>query len=317
MKEKHLARIYLLEAIREFFKTKNFLDVLTPPAVQNPGMEAHIHPYALWKTRENKLDDLYLHTSPEFCMKELLSEGLENIFTLSYVFRDEPKSEVHRRQFIMLEWYRKEVSYQQIMKDCQELFNFCSTYLKEKGVPTVAPVEIKKYTIQEIFKKTLNIDILNYLETKTLRKLIEDKFPEVPLPKEKLTWDDLYFLLFLNKIEPKLIGKSPWLLFEFPHHLSAYSTLKKEDPRVCERFEIYWQGLELGNCFNELTDPVEQKNRLQKQSELKQNIYNYSLPKPTKFIAVMDKGLPTSAGIAMGVERLLLALTGISNPFWD
>jgi lysyl-tRNA synthetase class 2 len=317
MKEKHLARIYLMEAIREFFRERDFLDVLTPPAVQNPGMETHIHPYTLWKTREKKQDDLYLHTSPEFCMKELLSEGLNNIFTLSYVFRDEPKSQTHRPQFIMLEWYRKGATYQEIMKDCGELFNYCSNYLENKGIPTTGPTEIKKYTIQEIFKEFLNIDILNYLESKNLRILIKDKFPEVPLPEESLEWDDLFFLLFLNKIEPKLTGKSPWLLFEFPYQLAAYSTLKKEDPRVCERFEIYWEGLELCNCFNELTDPIEQKKRILNQGNLKKEIYGYSLSHPEKFLAVMDKGLPPSAGVALGVERLLSALTGIDSPFWD
>ncbi|RLA63253.1 MAG: hypothetical protein DRQ88_12150 [Epsilonproteobacteria bacterium] len=317
MKEKHLARIYLLEAIREFFKKRNFLDVLTPPAVQNPGMEAHIHPFALWKTRENKLDNLYLHTSPEFCMKELLSLGLENIFTLSYVFRDEPNSPIHRPQFMMLEWYRKNANYLQIMDDCQKLFNFCADYLDKKGISTAKAIKIKKYTIQNIFKEFLDLDILDFLEAKKLRALIKDKFADVPLPKSELEWDDLYFLLFLNEIEPKLSGDSPWLLYEFPHHLSAYSTIKKEDPRVCERFEIYWNSLELCNCFNELTDPIEQKDRILKQAELKKELYGYSLPTPSKFLDVMNQGLPASSGIAMGVERLLSAITGISDPFWD
>jgi len=317
MKEKHLARIFLLEAIREFFKEKGFLDVLTLPAVQNPGMETHIHPFGLWRTKEKKPGPIYLHTSPEFCMKELLSIGLENIFTLSYVFRDEPDSPVHRNQFVMLEWYRKNANYHQIMKDSEELFNFCSKHLETRGIKTSGPTQFKKYTISEIFKKFLDIDILNYLQVEPLRDLIKNNFSDVPLPEFHLEWDDLFFLLFLNKIEPKLVGDDPWLLFEFPHHLCAYSTLKKEDPRVSERFEIYWKGLELANCFNELTDPVEQKNRLEKQAKLKEDLYHYHLPYPLKFMEVMNEGIPKSAGIALGVERLLSALTGITDPFWD
>src|SRR4051812_919411 len=92
----------LIQLIRNYFGQQGFLDVLTPPAVENPGMEVHIHPFQLHSVAKNNLKPLYLHTSPEFCMKELLTrteEGLEKIFTLSYCFRDEPESPIHRSQF--------------------------------------------------------------------------------------------------------------------------------------------------------------------------------------------------------------------------
>jgi lysyl-tRNA synthetase class 2 len=269
--KKHLARIYLIDAIRRFFVNKGFLDVLTPPAVANPGMETHIHPFKLWKTKEKAPSELYLHTSPEFYLKELLSLGFEKIFSLSYVFRDEPESPHHRPQFIMLEWYRKNVSYEQLMTDCQDLINFCAEELNKKGIAATKK-KIQKATVSEIFFQFLNLDILQYLDALALENLIKNHFPEIPLPKEKLSWEDLYFLLFLNKIESRLNTDWPWIIYEFPFPLKAYSTLKKQAPRVCQRFELFWKGLEIGNCFNELTDTKEQKIDLN-SSPLKKRIF--------------------------------------------
>ncbi|MBT6325164.1 MAG: EF-P lysine aminoacylase GenX, partial [Bdellovibrionales bacterium] len=103
MNKQHLKLFSLISIIRQFFAKENFIDVLTPPAVQNPGMETHIHPFKVSSMLEQeKESSLFLHTSPEFCMKELLSEGLSKIFTISYCFRDEPTSIQHRAQFLML-----------------------------------------------------------------------------------------------------------------------------------------------------------------------------------------------------------------------
>jgi elongation factor P--(R)-beta-lysine ligase len=311
----HLSRFQLIETIRTFFKNDGFIDVITPPAVENPGMETHIHPFQLKSLKDRKDLPLFLHSSPEFCMKELLSLGMEKIFTISYSFRDEPNSPIHRPQFLMLEWYRANERYEKIMEDCQNLINYCL----QKFPANVNSGLIVKKTIQEIFQETIKVDILEYLTKEKIIALIREKFPEVPLPQDTLDlgWDDCFFLLFLNKVEPLLDTETPLLIYEYPSLLSAYSTLKKEDPRVCERFEIYWRNMELCNCFNELTDPVEQRKRLNEQGNLKKNLYGYSLPYPKKFQSAMDKGLPSSCGIALGVERLLSALTGSENPFWD
>lgn len=312
MKDNYMAQIHLLDAIREFFKINNFHDVLTPPAVSNPGMEVHIHPFQMAHARNAELSSMYLHTSPEFWMKKLLSEGLEKIFTLSYCFRDEPNSPIHRSQFIMLEWYRKNEFYTQIMDDCFNLLIHCHSYLKNHGIAvTELPQGFQpiRKTIQEIFQEILNFDILNYLDRISLKELIAEKFNDVPLPLEECAWDDYFFLLFLNKIEPEL-SKYPFLiLYNYPAELSALSTINKEDPRVCDRFELYCNGVELANCFHELTDIDEQKKRFQDQAELKKELYHYQLPEPKMLYEALEKGLPTSSGIALGIERLLLFLT--------
>lgn len=307
-KDAVIAQAHLIKSIRSFFEKEKFLDVITPPMVQNPGMETHIHPFQVAHTQTNSMSEWYLHTSPEFHMKELLSQGLENIFTISYAFRDEPLAPNHRPQFLMLEWYRKNAHYTQIMNDCENLFSFCL----EKEI------QIERATIKEIFEDMLNIDILNFLDKKDLKELIIKNFKDIPLPVmgEELAWDDYYFLLFLNKIEPHLAHYPFLLLSEFPYHLSALSTLKKSDPRVCERFEIYANGIELCNCFNELTDLEVLKKRFNEQALEKKNLYGYELPEPKIIYEAMTRGLPNSSGIALGIERLLKVFSSLENPFW-
>lgn len=280
-------------------------------------MEVHIHPFALHSVVQNKIIKKFLHTSPEFCLKQLLSDKSENIdkvFSMGYCFRDEPDSPIHRNQFIMLEWYRKHERYEKIMSDVEELLNYClkSTLPLRQDMKNQT---LTKITMQELFQQILNINILKYLDVPSIKKLLT-QFPEVPVPAIDLEWDDYFFLLYLNKIEPEIAKYPLLLIYEFPAPLSALSTLKSSDPRVCERFEVYVNGVELCNCFNELTDPVEQRRRFSEQNKLKQKLYKYQLPEPSEFYQAMDRGLPPSAGIALGVERLLFALCEIENPFF-
>lgn len=321
-KVKLQAQFQLLWAIRQFFSKQGFQDVMPPPMVTNPGMETHIHPFKVGHANTLRFSEWYLNTSPEFHMKELLSMGFDNIFSLGYAFRDEPNATNHRPQFLMLEWYRTNAHYTKIMDDCEELFKFSVQSLHEKNLPVdqdLLKTNFQRATIQEIFNDMLNVDILNFLDKKDLKELIEKDFKDVPLPVlgEELSWDDYYFLLFLNKIEPHLAHYPYLLLYEFPNHLSALSTIKESDPRVCERFEIYAKGVELCNCFNELRDIKIQKERFLQQADEKQKLYGYSLPEPTVLYSALEKGFPPSAGIALGVERLLKVLSGIENPFWD
>lgn len=312
----------LIQLIRNFFGQQGFLDVLTPPAVENPGMEVHIHPFQLYSAHKKQVQPLYLHTSPEFCMKELLAspeEGLDRIFSLSYCFRDEPTSPIHRPQFLMLEWYRKNERYEAIMQDTIELIKYCLKEGPSKGLRIRGEIKdqvVIKKTMAELFQEELGVDILNYLDVPSIKKLLE-QFPDVPVPASELEWDDYFFLLYLNKIEPILTKYPLLMIYEFPAPLAALSTLKVADPRVCERFEVYINGVELCNAFNELTDPVEQRKRFSEQGSLKKKLYGYELPAPEKFYRALDRGLPPSAGIALGVERLLHSLFEIENPFYS
>ena len=161
-KNKLKAQFDLLWAIRTFFQENKFLDVIAPPMVGNPGMETHLHPFQVAHAKSASLSSWYLQTSPEFHMKELLSLGFDDIFTLGYSFRDEPMATVHRPQFLMLEWYRRGAHYTQIMKDCEELFTFSLNQLelKQNSIDsTMKNIKFERTTVQDLFLEMLNISI--------------------------------------------------------------------------------------------------------------------------------------------------------------
>ncbi len=307
----------LIQTLREFFHHKDFLETMTPPMVANPGMETHIHPFQVHSKVKSKATDFYLHTSPEFCLKELLSrkeEKLKNIYSISYCFRDEPESPIHRPQFLMLEWYRLHERYEKIMQDVEELIEFC---LNQKYLPIRESLKDKKMirmTMEELWLESIQASPLELLDAKELKRFISLNHKDVPLPSQDLSWDDYFFLLFLNKIEPQLHRWPLLMIYEFPAPLAALSTLKNE--KVCERFEVYINGVELCNAYNELTNPEEQRKRFDSQSREKKNLYAYELPSPERFLSSLDRGLPPCAGIALGVERLLTGLCDIENPFF-
>lgn len=302
----------LIQTLREFFISEGFTDVLTPPLVENPGMETHIHPFAVL-SKKDQTHQGYLHTSPEFMMKSLLAnthENFENIFTITHAFRDEPSSPIHRQQFIMLEWYRKNKSYIDIINDSKKLIKHCYKAFNK------TPPKIETTTVNELFIKYLHFEILDYLDFNKLAKHIKKSFPHIPLSHDlsSWSWDDLFFILFLNEIEPHLKNKKAMIIKDYPAPLAALSTICPTDPRVCQRFELYINGLEIANCFNELTNLKELQTRFKSQNQEKKKLYNYQLPEPKEFYKVMEN-YPPSAGIALGVERLLMAIENEENLF--
>ncbi|MBF0298735.1 MAG: hypothetical protein HQK51_08445 [Oligoflexia bacterium] len=319
---------YLIKIIRDFFSHENFLEILSPPMVENPGMEAHVHPFKVIpvKTTKTHFDDLYLHTSPEFYLKNILSkgEGLEKIYSICHCFRDDIKSPIHNNQFIMIEWYRANENYKKIMDDCDNLIKYSLSQLQKYNIKTnftEQEYRLERQTVKDLFYEYLKINILDFLEVEEIKKLLELNYPDIPLPSSSqssnLAWDDYFFLLFLNKIEPHFVKEKKFLLlYEFPKHLAALSTIKNDDSRVCERFEIYLNGIEICNAYNELIDLKIQQERFEQQNQIKKSFYKYELPAPSVLYQALSNGLPPSAGIALGIERFLLALvSGINNPF--
>ncbi len=305
---KELIRFFkFTSSIRSFFNKHGFVDAIVPIMVENPGCEPHIHPFEVFSKKNLITTNKYLHTSPEFAMKQLICRGLENIFNISICFRDEPKSSTHNNQFVMLEWYRTNQKYEEIMKDCKLLIN----YLIGKK-----EIFIKK-TIKEIFYEILNINILDYLEKDKIINLIKTRYPELlPSSNNLILWDDYYFLIFLNKIEPNLKEYPYLLLYEFPYQLRSFSTIKPDNPKICQRFELYINGIEVANCFNEITDIAQYKKIIDNYNKLKNDIYNYQLPPPNYFYKSIEKNsLPNCSGIALGIERLYASLNKLDSFF--
>lgn len=305
-----------IAACRHFFLEKGFMETPTPPMVENPGMEAHLHPFQIKSTYQNRDLNLYLHTSPEFFMKKLLSEGFEKIYHLGWCFRDEPKSHTHRPQFLMLEWYRANAYYTEIQKDTLDLISFVHLHLKTKGFINTPMPKVTNKTVDELFNEILGFSILDFLDKDSLKLKILKDMPELlPTKDIDMPWEDYFYLIFLNKIEPEFENYDLLVVDKFPAPLAALSTLSPEDPRVCERFEIYLKGIELCNCFNELTDLTEQQKRMREEKNKKKELYGYELSEPKVLYEALKRGLPPSTGNALGVERLYLGLSGNPESF--
>jgi lysyl-tRNA synthetase class 2 len=291
-----------LEALRSFFKERQVTEVLTPPMVRNPGIEPHLHPFQVYSAHRKELLPYYLQTSPEFWMKWVLADSpeLKDIYTLNYSFRDEPDSQWHRPQFLMLEWYRTGASLDDIILDCQGLYSKVSYALKTRIIE-----DHRVATVKEIMHETLNVNLDNLLTTEKIKTYILKEHPDLAGAEELNLWEDLFFLLFLNKVEPTFKNSSSLFLTHFPSQLAALSKLDDADPRYCLRFEWYVDGVEIANCFHELTNLDEQKQRARQDLAKKNELYSIEIEEPFVLYQALEKTLPTCSGIALGFERLI------------
>lgn len=315
-------RVQVEAAIREYFLSQGFRETRTPLLVPSPGMETHIRPF-------QTLTGSYLPTSPEFAMKRLLAGGLEKIFQICPSFRLEPNSTTHHPEFTMLEWYRAYADYEQIMADTENLF---ATVAKKVLGSEEASIQFNgksirlsrpwpRFKIRDLFRDLAGVDLMESSTPESLavecRRLGLDPAPED-------TWDDLYFRIWLNCIEPKLPEDRPCIVMRYPPSQAALSVMDTDPDgtRWAKRFEVYAGGLELGNAFQELTDPIEQRRRFVEDMELRERIYGSSFPKSTideEFLHALEEGLPPSAGIAMGVDRMVMLFAGetdIERTIW-
>ena len=294
-------------AIRDYFLSQSFHETRTPLLVPCPGMEPHIRTF---RTESGAS----LPTSPEFAMKRLLVGGLEKIFQICPSFRQEPESTTHHPEFTMLEWYRAYAGYQEIMEDTERLFEFIA--MKISGEPTFEfqgkKVSVKapwpRLKVRELFELHAGINLLTASTVDLLRKECTRLGLQTSLDD---SWDDLYFRVWLNLIEPKLPADQAVFVMRYPPSQAALSVID-QDPdgsSWARRFEAYAGGLELGNAFEELTDPVEQRRRFEKDMILRENTYGPEFPKTgldEGFLRALEEGMPPAGGIAMGVDRIVM-----------
>jgi len=283
------------DGIRGFFRARGFREVRTPCLVPCPGMEPHIKPFRVGSAG-------WLQTSPEFAMKELLVGGLERIFQLAPVFRDEPDAPTHRREFTMLEWYRAHAGMDEIAVDTEELVATLAE--RAHGRPAIAwrggTVDVTppwpRLAIVDLFAAA-GIDL-----AKDDLAAACARFGVGGAPDD--TWDDRYFRLWLGVVEPRLPADRAVLVTGYPASQAALAVVKDGWAR---RFEAYLGGVELGNAFEELTDPIEQRRRFVADREHYLRVQGEEGPPlPERFLAALEEGMPPSGGIAVGVDRLAM-----------
>lgn len=307
-------RTEIIKLVREFFWSQDFMETDVPIAVRFPSQEPYLHfipitihdPYG----KEKKM---YLTTSPEFSLKKLLAAGFQKIFYITKCFRDyEEFGVTHNTEFSMIEWYRAPGTYQDIMDDVEKLFQFIATKLNlttvqfnNRAVPLMKPWE--RVTMKELWKEYGGVNLDEYLELASLQRLAAEHGYQVD---EKDQYEDVFFKIFLNEIEPHLGLERPTIVYDYPASLCSLSKVCSHDERYSERFELYIGGLEMANAFGELLDPVEQGRRLQEDQALRRKLNKETWEIDPDFIAALAEGIPSAGGIALGIDRMVVLFTG-------
>ncbi len=312
------ARAVILREIRHFFDSQGFFEVETPILQTCPVIDAHIRAFS---TDLRGVDGaisrkMYLHTSPEFAMKKLLAAGMERIYQICHVFRNAEDSARHSAEFTMIEWYRTNADYEDMMRDCEGLLRAVAKrqgikrYIyKQYGCDPYEPFE--RLTVREAFVRYVGFDLADYLDdTDIFREKVRACGIRVA---EDDQWDDLFFRAMDAKIEPNLGMDRPTFISDYPVAMASLSKPRNDDPRFAERFELYVCGIELANAFSELTDAKEQERRYHIEMDIKERIYGERYPLDPEFIAALDYGMPPSGGIALGIDRLIMLATGASK----
>jgi len=316
------ARGRVAAAVRSFFASRDFAEVDTPALQVSPGLEPHLMAF------ETRLEEpgegtrtRYLHTSPEFAMKKLLVAGVPRLFQLARVFRNGERGAAHHPEFTMLEWYRAHASYRDLMDDCEVLLGDAlsaagGSAFRWRGRDADPTGSWQRLSVAEAFQRWCGIDLLATApdpERPSLERLTDAARPIGIAPHPGDDWEDLFFRIFLARIEPELGVGAPTILYDYPISMAALARPKPEDPRLAERFEVYVCGLELANAFGELTDAAVQRRRFEQDQARKQARYGFSYPVDEDFLAALAAGMPPSAGIALGFDRLVMLVTGASD----
>lgn len=309
-----LVREKVVDAIREFFKSEGFHEVDTPLLVQSPGTEPYLEVFEselMTPNYQNK--KAYLLTSPELSMKKLLSAGMGSIFTICKSFRNgEGLSSFHNPEFSILEWYRVEADYLDMMQDCENLFLFILNKLELNNGNNILKYQNKDYdlstpweriSVSVAFKKYAGVSQTDMLDKEKIVEIAKEKGYQV---NSQTTWEEAYNQILLNEIEPHLGETKPTILYDYPASQAALSQKKKDDPRFAERFEFFIGGIELGNAFSELTDADEQKSRMEDDLQQRKDLGKVEYKIDRDFIEALEMGMPRTGGIAVGVDRLVM-----------
>ncbi len=292
-------RAKILQQIRRFFSQRNVLEVETPMLSQGTVTDVHLEALTcrynfLADSSMNKSIPLYLQTSPEFHMKRLLASGYGCIFQIAKAFRHEGAGRYHNPEFTLLEWYRIGFDHFNLMDEVGHLLQD----VLHCAMPST-------YTYQDIFIAHVALDPL----IATRDELLALISSMGKLSDWLLATDDNDILLqfiFSEIIEPNIGLEAPCFIYNFPKSQASLAKLCPRDDRVAERFECYYQGIELANGFNELTDSIKQIERFQIDNEKRVSLSLEEKLIDQNFISALVSGMPQCAGVALGIDRLIM-----------
>jgi lysyl-tRNA synthetase class 2 len=292
-------RAHILQQIRKFFADRNVVEVETPALSLGTVTDVHLEALTcrynfLADSSDEQSAPLYLQTSPEFHMKRLLAAGYGCIFQISKAFRHEAAGRFHNPEFTMLEWYRLGFDHFDLIKEIAELL---------KTVLHCAQPSLLTY--QQLFIEYTGLDPLNATKDQLLVVIThENKLSDWLTAEQDI--DILLQFIFSEIIEPNIGKDAPCFVYNFPKSQASLAKVCSNDDRVAQRFECYYQGIELVNGFNELIDPEEQLKRFQQDNEYRNELGLKETIIDKNFISALSHGLPQCAGVALGVDRLIM-----------
>ena len=304
-------RSEITEAVRKFFLDRGFLQVDTPLLSPDVIPEAHIE---IFKTQQISMcrapQELYLLPSPELWMKKLIAQGSGSIFQICKCFRNyEQSGRQHSNEFTMLEYYADNADYMDSLRLTEELFHslfskFCLKYAK---------MPIKVQTIQSAFLETTGIDIDKCPDAAALLRGIRSTGIDLEITGDLkgFTWEELFNLLFVSRTEPEICGKGITVLKDYPGQIPC-TARKKDGTPYYERWEMYIDGIEVANCYSEETDPEAVRKYYRTETEAKNRLAQVPVTVDPAYPDIF-RSFPKCSGTALGMDRLVMILTGCSD----
>ena len=292
-------RAHILQKIRQFFAERNILEVETPILCSTSVTDPFIASIPAELVEGSKKKACWLQTSPEYAMKRLLAAGSGPIYQMTKSFRQGEIGKSHNPEFTMLEWYRPCFDDHALMQEVDELLQqilHCSA--------------ADKITYQALFEKYLNINP-HQINIEALKNIAAKH--NIHMASEINDKDSWLMILMSHYIEPKLGHEKPVFVYDFPASQAALSRIKSGEPEVAARFEVYAKGMELANGFHELTDEKEQSKRFEENLTLRKKLNLPAMPIDEYFLQALKHGLPDCAGVALGVDRLIMLALNISD----
>ncbi len=296
------SRAKVIQTIRQFFANRDVLEVDTPAMSHATVTDIHLHTFQTEFVGPGYADGrkLYFMTSPEFHMKRLLAAGSGCIYQICKSFRNEENGRYHNPEFTMLEWYRVGFDHHQLMDEMDELLQL-----------VLGCGDAQRMSYQQAFLTVLGVCPLEATMTELKRVAAELGLSDIAEPEQDR--DTLLQLLFSIGVEGKIGQDVPAFVFDFPASQAALAKINPQDSRVADRFEVYFKGIELANGFHELDNPAEQLKRFEEDNLKREEMGLAPQPVDYHLIEALKVGLPDCAGVALGIDRLIMLSLGCDH----
>ena len=306
--QRHKGWFEFLDLIHQAVRERGLEQITTPSLVDSPGTEPDLDLFETKRYLQSSSlspeeSTLFLNTSPEIYMKRFLCRDWSDIYEIKKCFRNNEQGPINHNEFYLLEWYRAYSNLDVLLEDLYFLLNFLSEKIRSTSFP-----KLKKISMKELFKQYLNREL--HPDTSREDFIHELKRRNIPFSSSQEV-EDLFYLLFLNNIEPYLDKETPLIIYDYPVFQRAYARIGEEGWAL--RFEFFWKGIELANAFDEVVEPEEQLERFQSDNLKRKKYGKKELPLAYSLLKDMEAGMPPSAGIALGLDRLFLAFRDLDD----